>query len=205
MEIWGSLPFKGSIDEEEQWVGQRVSEMQQEKWGPWGQGTKEPPEERKWVINGAGCPGDSQPGKDWDIASLLLLVILARGVSQLIPNRSQTAMGLRMTGECEREDVEMYNSFSELSVEGQSEKLISKWIGRIQSGLPLFCFWLIPFLFVCLFWDGRYMCADLGSWEGASWKGEIDVTGERGEWGGGRLSHNVSACFIRVSRWREWE
>ena len=158
-----------------------------------------------WSSSWAGCPGDSQPGKDWDIASLLLLVILARGVSQLIPDRSQTAMGLRMKGECEREDVEMYNSFSELSVEGQSEKLISKWIGRIQSGLPLFCFWLIPFLFVCLFWDGRYMCADLGSWEGASWKGEIDVTGERGEWGGGRLSHNVSACFIRVSRWREWE
>ena len=125
--------------------------MQQEKWGPWGQGTKEPPEERKWVMNGAGCPGDSQPGKDWDIATLLLLGILARGVSQLIPDRSQTAMGLRMKGECEREDVERYNSFNELIVEGQSEKLISKWISRIQSGLPLFCFWLIPFLFVCLF------------------------------------------------------
>ena len=44
----------------------------------------------------------------------------------------------------------MYNAFSELRVEGHSEKLMSKWTGRIQSGLPLFCFWLILFcLFVC--------------------------------------------------------
>ena len=32
----------------------------------------------------------------------------------------------------------MHHSFSELSVKGESEKLVAKWVGRIQRGLPLF-------------------------------------------------------------------
>ena len=74
----------------------------------------------------------------------------------------------------------MYNAFSELRVEGHSEKLMSKWTGRIQSGLPLFCFWLILFcLFVCF--EMGDTCVQIQAWEGASQKGEIEVTGERGE------------------------
>lgn len=94
----------------------------------------------------------------------------------------------------------MYNAFSELRVEGQSEKLISKWIGRIQSGLPLFCFWLILFcLFVCFEMGDTCVQIQARGREPAERERQKLQEREVSEAGEGS-GHNVSACFVRVSR-----
>ena len=48
-EVWGSPIFNGRINEEEMGA-EGGSEMQQEKWGPRGQGSTETPEERELSV-----------------------------------------------------------------------------------------------------------------------------------------------------------
>ena len=91
----------------------------------------------------------------------------------------------------------MYNSFSELSVEGQSGQ------AEFETSFVLF---LANSFFVCLF-----VCFEMGDTcvqiqacerepaERERWKLQEREVSEAGEGSG----HNVSACFIRVSRRRE--